>query len=251
MALDSDQILLGLLANPILGHASRADLEKVVPHCHLTHFRPNRIFLKEGEKAASVYALITGGVRVYHSLPTGTEIVVKLFGPPAFFGEADALLGINWLESVETVLPSDIISMPASLFAVLLRRSHALANALVVDLSTRLLIATEQARQLANGSAESTVASLLIDYLDLFGDKPVEGQGTRIDLRLSQDAIGKSLSISRKTVQRTLQKWQNEGIIGKDKGRHVVLDVAALRSRATRTHFGLAYRLEPKKSAEE
>lgn len=238
------RIVDALSANPVLGATNPELLSKAASHCRYIPFRVGRRFIKEGDSAEFVYALVSGGVRVFHRGPDDQEIVVKLFGAPAFFGESDVLLGLSWVQSVETVMASDIVEMPGSVFATLVRRDHALANALIEDLAKRLLIASEQARAMAFSPAESLIAGHLLDYVDLFG---IEGDepGILIDIKLSQEAIGKALSISRKTVQRTLQVWMEQGWVEKRKARLAILDKARLKELAPHAYFSLAYRLDP------
>jgi CRP-like cAMP-binding protein len=199
--------------------------------------------LKEGEVARHVFCLVDGGVRIYHRAPGGEagEIVVKLFRAPAFFGEMEVLLGLEWLETVETVLPSEVLRISGAAFDRLLKSDGRLSYALVQDLTLRLCIATEHARVLAFTSLESRLASLMVDHLNLFGTEDAETGGLLIDVKVSQDTLARSLAVSRKSVNATFRDWRARGLLTKREGRYVVLDRAALEGLAVESKYGLAY----------
>jgi CRP-like cAMP-binding protein len=149
-----------------------------------------------------------------------------------------------WLESVEALLASEVIHIPGAVFVHLLSRSVAMANALAVDLAKRVLIDSELSRQLAFGSAESVLASFLLDYAELFG--VATDEGVRLEVRLNQQNLARSLSLSRKTVQRTIGQWIDGGVLMRRQGRFVLRKPEALQALSVRRQFGRAYSLQVK-----
>lgn len=241
-----DPALVGpIRANPLFSKISEEGLELLVKHAQRIPFRAGRKVLREGDTAGDVFVLVDGGVRIYHRAPTDEEgeIVVKLFRAPAFFGEMEVLLKIAWLETVETVLPSEVIRIRGAAFESLLQREQSLALALVRDLTLRLCIATEHARVLAFSSAESRLASLMLDHVNLFGVEDASVGGLRLDVKISQETLARSLAVSRKTINQTLGSWKERGILDKREGRYVVLDHAALQGLGLEAKYGLAYQL--------
>ena len=240
-----DALLAELRSNPLFGLVDSDALSLMVRHAERVRFRAGRKVLREGERAQDVFVLATGGVRIYHKAPTDEEgeIVVKLFRAPAFFGEMEVLLQITWLETVETVLPSEVIRIKGAAFQSLLEQDHALCMGLVRDLTLRLCIATEHARVLAYSSAESRLASLMMDHVNLFGAPDPNSGGIRLDVKISQETLARSLAVSRKTINQTLGNWKTRGILFKREGRYVVTDVERLRGLGIEAKYGLAYKL--------
>lgn len=240
-----DALFEALQANPLFSKVGSSVLERLLPHAEPVQFRPGRKILREGEAAHHVFCLVDGGVRIYHRAPAGEEgeIVVKLFRAPAFFGEMEVLLGLPWLETVETVLPSKVIRIAGSAFRQILQNDGRLSFALVQDLTLRLCIATEHARVLAFASVESRLASLLLDHVHLFGAPDAQTQGTLVDVKLSQDTLARSLAASRKSVNQIFGEWKERGILTKRSGRYVVLDLPGLEAMAIESKYGLAYAL--------
>lgn len=244
--------MAALAENPLFESLDRDLLARLAEHAEQVPFRPGRKILKEGEPAQHVFCLVEGGVRIYHHAPGQDrgEIVVKLFGAPAFFGEMEVLRGLRWLETVETVLPSQVIRIPAGPFLHLLKVEPAFCFALVRDLSLRLCIATEHARVLAFTSLEARLASFVLDHVQLFGVEEEDGTVV-LDLKLSQDTVARSLAASRKSVNATFGAWRERGILDKRNARYRILDLAALERLALESQYGLAHVIDDGKERQE
>ena len=238
-------LLEPLRANPMFAKVKHEHLAQLVRHASRVRYRAGRKILREGDEAGDVFLLVSGGVRIYHLAPdrSGGEIVVKLFRAPAFFGEMELLIGISWLETVETVLPSEVIRIRGAAFKAMLQKDQSLAMALIKDLALRLCIATEHARVLAFSSAEARLASLMVDHVNLFGARDESNGFIRLDVKLSQEVLARSLAVSRKTINQTIGAWSQRGIMMKQAGRYFVQDLDALQALAIEATYGLAYEL--------
>ncbi len=238
-------IAAALAQNPLFRQADPSLLSRLARHGEKVRFRVGRKILREGEPAEHVFCLIEGGVRIFHRAPEGEsgEIVVKLFGAPAFFGEMEVLLGFSWLETVETVLPSEVVRISGAAFVAALRTDGPLAFALARDLALRLCIATEHARVLAFTPLEARIASLMLDHVRLFGVPDAPTGGILVDVKISQETLARSLAASRKSVNQTFGAWKEQGLLAKRKGRYVVLDLPGLEALALEAKYGLSHRL--------
>jgi CRP-like cAMP-binding protein len=59
-----------------------------------------------------------------------------------------------------------------------------------------------------------------------------EGKRIVLTLKLSQRELGDLVDSSRQTVNRELRRWREEGVVGSEDGRLVVLDIERLRAEA-------------------
>ncbi len=229
-----------LSAHPLFEVASPRAIQEITAQSRTIRCAAGRFILREHKPARHVYALLEGGVRVFHLGPAGEEIVVKLFGAPALFGEADVLAEVPWVQSAQTVMPSVLLELPAALFRHLLRTEARFAEALAVDLAKRLLVTSNQLRHSLTETAESRLASFILDYAGLFG-LPVDG-GTAIQPALSHSSIARSLALSRKTVQRVLGMWIDEGWLSRKGRRYVLCREAPLVALTASGRIGIGYR---------
>lgn len=229
-----------LSQHPLFEGADPRVTEEIISEGRTIRCAAGRFILRENKPARHVYALLEGGVRVFHLGPAGEEIVVKLFAAPALFGEADVLAEVPWAQSAQTVMPSVILELPAATFRRLLRKEPSFAEALAVDLAKRLLVTSDQLRHSLTETAESRLASFILDYASIFG-LPVEG-GTAIQPALSHSSIARSLALSRKTVQRVLGSWIDEGWLSRSGRRYVLRKEAPLVALTASGRIGIAYR---------
>ena len=63
-----------------------------------------------------------------------------------------------------------------------------------------------------------------------FGER--DGKRVTLTVRLSQSELGDLVDSSRQSVNRELRRWHDEGVLGTEDGRLVVLDMERLRAEA-------------------
>jgi CRP-like cAMP-binding protein len=245
-AAPNHEVLARLRAHPLFRMIDPRRLEQVAEKAVLTKYRAGRKVVREGETGGGVCVLVAGGVRVTHRAPGSEEgdAVVKLLGAPSLFGESEALMGAPSLESVVTVIPSEVVRIPRDVFDRIARTEPRFAYALVRDLVERLCIAREHERALAFAPVESRLASFLLDHAKLFSVQ-LQGGGILLEVRLSQQLLASSLAVSRKTINQTMRRWSDEGLIAKRRGRYVILEMGGLEKKSVGSSFGLAHRSRP------
>ena len=229
--------------HPLLAVLDADVLTTVVRASKLTTFRAKRTFLKEGDPPQQAFCLLAGAVRVFHRSVDGNEVTVKLFRAPALFGEMEVLAGRPFMEYVTTLEASDILLVPASVILKLVKTQRAFAEAMAVDLSLRLCIATHNERALAFCDVDTRLANLLVDYAELAGE-PSGPSEIRITVPLTGDSMARDLAVSRKSMVRALAKLEELKLASKKEGRFVITDLEGLRRRGSGT-LGLTYKLAP------
>lgn len=219
-----------LREHPLFASATVGDCEKLAAASRWLSLRAGRRIIVEGDKADHVFVLVRGGLRVYHRGPVNERVVVKLFGAPAFLGEADGLCDIPWLETVDVVIAAEVVAIPRRAFEIFLRRNPQVTEALLRDVCKRLLATTELCRQFAFGDVAARLASHLIDYAELFGVR--DGDKLIIAAVISQRQLAGDLAMSRKALQEAMSRLMQRGVIDRYGKQIVVLDEEALRAVA-------------------
>jgi CRP-like cAMP-binding protein len=83
------------------------------------------------------------------------------------------------------------------------------------------------------------LASLLVAYLEWFGEQTP--RGTRLRLPLTQNDLADGLGVGLRSVSRTLTDWTREGLITRERGWLVVRDAPRLRALCEGLLFNLNY----------
>jgi CRP-like cAMP-binding protein len=234
--------VVALRSNPLFSLLADSSLEDLVRQSQIIAFRPKRPVLREGQPSRNAFVLLEGTVRVFHRR-RDREILVKLFGAPAFFGEMEVLTGRPFLENVTTLSPSRVLAIPNEVLSELVSSQPAFSAALLRDLCARLCIATCNERAIAFEDVQTRLANVLLDYASLWG-APTE-QGIRIDLKLTQEGLARDLAVTRKAISMTLGKFQKLRVLSRVGGRFHVQNMEALRKLSSEP-LGLAYRLQEK-----
>ena len=208
----------------------------------LQRFKAGELLLQEGTVPRGLFVLSRGSVQVFYTSPAGQQVSVKIFSAPAMFGEMEALANIPYLESVEALETAEVLLVTREGFLAALQTSHTFALNLVEDLSARLCIAAQNERSLAFHSVEVRVANLLATYVDLYG-LPVEG-GIKIRIPLSQEVIGRTLGVARRSVTRALTRLSHEKVLKKAGRFFVVTSKERLLGLGDPEAFGIGYRLD-------
>lgn len=224
----------------LLDHLASVSVFRALPPDHLARlagrvvrrrFGRGETILRQGERGATLYVIVSGTVKVSGVSPGGREAVVALLGPGEVFGELSMLhprvrsTGAHALEECEVLALRHDDVRPC------LERHPGAALALLDTLAGRFRRLEEAFQALAFNDVPARVARCL---LDLVGDRglPVPG-GLLIDLPLTQEDLAAMVGAARETVNKVLGGFAARGWLRLEDRRYVVTDLDALRRRAT------------------
>lgn len=176
------------------------------------------VMLRAGEPVEGWYAVVTGLVKLQSRSPRGRLSVFLGMAAGDWFGEGSALKAENRRYEVVALRETCLMCLPLQLFNAL-RSTHLEFNqTLVAQLNMRLSqgMAVIEAERVH--SPEQRVA-LSLSRLFWHGRK-------RLDL--SQEELGNLAGLSRQTVNRILQKMQQDGLVTLACGRVNILNEHAL-----------------------
>ena len=211
-----------------LGPAARRD---VLGLGRTLRMRPGATALIEGQVSERVLLLLKGHVRAWSSTADGREILLAIRRPGELVGEFSALDGRPHSATVSAMDHVEALVIPASAFVEFLR-THSEAAMAVLELVTERLRDADRKRT-EFGSIDTTgrVAARIVELAEHHG--MAEGEGVRIELRLSQEELATWVGASREAVSRALRTFRSRGWITTRRRALTVLNLDALRVRAT------------------
>jgi CRP/FNR family cyclic AMP-dependent transcriptional regulator len=177
-----------------------------------------QVLFTEGERSEHLFAVTSGRLKVVVTSPQGDELVLAVLGPTDALGELSVLDGAS--RSAGAVAVDDVVlwCVPAEQVRDLLRRSPAVAMAVAVELAAQVRRLTGAAADLVFLDLPRRLAKLLV------ADAAAEGLNG-----LSQGEVAAQLGVTRQTLNRALQRFQDRGWIEVHRGAVVVRDRPALR----------------------
>lgn len=152
---------------------------------------------REGERASSIYQVISGAIRVYQIMQNGNRHIFAFYGPGEWFGLHDGQIHDNFAEAIcDTQLRSFSTSRAAALPVSLL---YLALNSLSCANSRQLTIARQSA----------------VERVAIFIQEMAARQfgGPEFELLMSRADIADYLGLTVESVARSFTKLRKNGIV--------------------------------------
>jgi len=167
----------------------------------------NAVVLTEGEMGDSLYMIQTGKVKVFIGDEEGREIILKIMGPGAFFGEMSMIDKQPRSASVTTIEPSSFQVLTHAMFEKCVEQAPRIAQIVMQILAQRVREADRKIGTLALMDVYGRVASTLLELSVYSGGKLMVGE------KLSQQDLANMVGASREMVNRILKDLSDRGFI--------------------------------------
>ncbi len=185
----------------------------------------HQILVHAGEAPGGIYHLIEGQVRQYDIADTGSEVVVNVFKPPAFFPMSWAINKTPNNYFFETSESTKLQIAPPNEVITFLHNNPDV----MYDLLGRLYRGTDGMQRrmahLMGGTAHSRVVFELLTEAKRFGKQRPDGAYL---LHIHEDELARRAGLSRETVNRELSKLKSDGLLDVDHTDLSVKDLARL-----------------------
>jgi CRP/FNR family transcriptional regulator, cyclic AMP receptor protein len=178
---------------------SELTVERVVPR--------GTVVLTEGDVGDSLFAIVSGRVKVFIGDEDGREIILKILGPGDFFGEMSLIDQEPRSASVAALEPTTLKVLSAQAFQECLTRAPRIATTVMQALAKRLRDADRKISTLALLDVYGRVANTLLELAIENDGKLVVGE------KLSQQDIANMVGASREMVNRILKDLSERGYI--------------------------------------
>jgi len=170
-------------------------------------YSKNTIIISEGDDSDSLYAVLSGKVKVYLSDDEGKEIIINILSGGDYFGELALMDDEPRSASVMTLEESKLAVLSKTAFEDCLKKNPQVALPIIKGLSARLRNLTENVKSLALMDVYGRVARTLLEMAEPVGDNLV------INQRLTQREIASMVGASREMVSRILKDLSVGGYI--------------------------------------
>ncbi|MGC8874237.1 MAG: Crp/Fnr family transcriptional regulator [Chloroflexia bacterium] len=185
------------------------------------------------ERAAALFILKTGRVRLYRISPEGKSLTLAIVEPGAVFGEL-ALLGEGMHDSfAEALEDSTIWTLSARDVQEVLLANPRIARRLLGLIGQRLTATERKLEDLAFKRVPARLATLLLELGRASAGR--EGNPVTLRYRYTHQQLAEMIGSYRETVTKVLNEFRDEGLIRVERGYIQLVDLAGLRRKATRS----------------
>jgi CRP/FNR family cyclic AMP-dependent transcriptional regulator len=195
---------------------SRTELAPLAAMTVPRNYPGQAIIVSEGDRADTLFLILSGRVKVFSAGDDGREIVLSTQGPGTYFGDMMLDDGLR-SASVMTLEPCRLAALSREVFREFLAHHPDTALALIKNLIHRTRSMNERVRDLALLDVYGRVAKLLLSLAH-----EVDGS-LIIEERLTQQEIGDRIGASREMVSRILKDLRAGGYIRADGRRLIIL----------------------------
>lgn len=178
-----------------------------------------------------VYYLESGLIKLIFDSEDGHEVIITLARPGCVLGASEAILGRPYAVSAITVQRCRLRCIPASGFLETLETDHLLSLLVNRVLSREICYHLAHSAELAVFDARSRLEQLL---WNLIATVKLDGQKgmVRLQLPITHEEIAELIAVTPQYLSRLFKLLTNEGVLHKEKGSAVVVDISALRHSA-------------------
>jgi CRP/FNR family cyclic AMP-dependent transcriptional regulator len=192
-------------------------------------FKRGQALFTEGDRGERVFVIERGCVLVSCVAANGRELVLNICGPGELLGEVSALDGEPRSATATAIDEAHVTLCAASVLLSAVDRPVAAREAIRM-LAARLREADRKRLEFAALDTLGRVAWRVLELSDRFGEP--DGDGTAIDMPLSQEQLASWCAASREATVKALARLRTLGLVTTGRQRIVVGDPAALRRLA-------------------
>jgi CRP/FNR family transcriptional regulator, cyclic AMP receptor protein len=184
--------------------------------------------LFEGDLSDRVVLVLDGAIRVFATVATGREVLVTVAGPGEILGEMSALDGQPHSASVNTLDRAEVVLVAAATFRSMMESNPKIGVAVALRLTHELRHVMQQRVGLEAFDVPARLAQSLVALAER-----LDTRGGRVELPVSQRELAESCGASREAVTKALATFRGRGWVRTGRRSITVLDLDALRGRAS------------------
>jgi CRP-like cAMP-binding protein len=188
------------------------------------------LLIMQGEQDQRVVLLLSGRVKAWRVDDAGHEVLLSIRDPGDLLGELGAMDGQPGVANVSALEDVQALVMPAAAFRTHLETTPRVAVALLEVIVRRFRETTMRRSQFTTSDTMGRLAGRILELAERYGEEAPEG--ISIELPISQEELAAWTGSSRAGVSQAMQLMRELGWIETARRRIVVVDAAAMRSRA-------------------
>jgi CRP/FNR family transcriptional regulator, cyclic AMP receptor protein len=212
---------------PIFSDLEPAVFDELCRYAKLTGFKRGTAIFSKGDPGNSLYAVISGTVKISTSSAEGRSAILNLIGTGEVFGEIALLDGLE--RTTDAIANSDceLYVIDRREFIPFLHDQPALAMKFIQLLCARLRRTSEHVEQIILQDLPGRLASALLRLTE----KPKQPNASRM-IVITQQEISEMVGMSRESINKQLRAWENRNWVRLEHGAIVVLDAPSLQALA-------------------
>ena len=219
--------LSALRKHEIFSDLDNEALEQLGRYAKHTVLKRGATIFSKGDPGNSLYAVISGTVKISISSPDGRNAILNLVGPGETFGEMSVLDGQTRSADATANTNCEIYVIDRRDFLPFMRNQPALSMKFIELLCARLRWTSDQVEQVILQDLPGRLASALLRLVERRKLEPASRT-----IAITQQEIGEMVGMTRESINKQLRAWAARSWVRLEHGAIVVLDAVSLRELA-------------------
>jgi CRP-like cAMP-binding protein len=201
---------IAIALSPLFADASKATLDALAERAVLRTYGSGEQVYRRAQAAQHLVLLVEGCVKLTNVSECGAELLIDLLRRHDVFGEIALIEGSEYTSDAITTRRSEVLLLPRSDVARLVRADAETSARFMALLCTRV----QRATTLLEQTLFLPLGARLLSRIKQFssGNTVETDGGTRIEHGLSQQELAESIGACRESVNRQLADWQERGL---------------------------------------
>lgn len=219
----SPEVRRSLLAKHfLLREADPKTLDQLVAASVVVSYGNRQRIFDKGDDGDRLLGVLAGQVRIYVMSSEGRELIMNVIMPGELFGEISLIDGKPRSASAVAIGDTDLLHIRRSDLQSLLQKNSELCFKFMSVLCERVRWTSGLLEDASLLDLPSRLAKRLLNLAQGLGAK--EGDGIRINVKLSQTDLGNMLGVTREAVNKQLREWKKDGIVDMQDGQVLIQD---------------------------
>lgn len=213
----------------IFADLAEEDIQDLMAVAKRRTFRAGEVIFHRDDPGQVLYMIKEGKVKICLISPDGQEISLVVLGAGEYFGEFALYDGLPRSADAIAIEKVECYTLQRSDFHNAIMKNPKIAIQVLEGLSKRLRNTDQMVEDLIFLDVYGRVAKKLLELAETHGVK-VEN-GTRIDVRLTQQELASMVGASRESVNKVMGYFTDKGYISTDKHRITLHKMNELKRR--------------------
>jgi CRP-like cAMP-binding protein len=229
MSRDIQPSSLGLRKIDLLVGLPAQRLDAISRQCAWRHYEAGQRLVAREADDRDLHMIVAGAVRVTTYSAAGREISFRDMAEGTSYGELSALDVKPRSADIVALAPTLIASLPSASFLALLREEWSVNEKVLLRLADLVRRLTDRVLDLSTLSVQRRIYDELLRLARIGG---IAGNRARIEPAPKHAEMASLVSTYREQITRELSALVKAGVLAKDGGALVVLDVQRLQRLA-------------------
>lgn len=212
---------------PLLKNLSSEEFDKIKKNIIAREFSKGEVIFRANDSADKMFIVLSGEIKVTKIMSDGKEQILYIYGPSDFIGGHNILSGDKYEYNSFALSKVKVLTISSYDVLGVLKYNTGFLLAVIKQSFERIRKAEELIDRLSVINTDEKVAKLLKTLIGLYGKKT--NGGILISYKITQEELGSLAGISRETMSRKLNQFEEEGILKiVSRGKVLILDEGQL-----------------------